>query len=334
MRGGVRAALVAVVAAGLTLSGCATEAPRTGLTDLEAPERTYTAPPLPPGATELPSPTAPPPEPECDDPTASLAPYPVGSRPTEPTPAVDRIRARGRLVVGLDTGSNLMSFRDPATGTVQGFDVDIAREIARDIVGSPDRIEYRQLTSADRIKALQTEAVDVVVKTMSITCERRKSVEFSAEYFDASQRILVPIGSDVRSYDDLAGRRVCVAKGTTSLARIQELVPDATVLAVPMWSDCLVALQQHQADAISSDDTILAGLATQDPYVTIVGASLGSEPYGVGIPLQSPDLVRTVNGTLERIRADGTWAELYERWLGVLGAAPTPPAPVYRDAGR
>ena len=135
----------------------------------------------------------------------------------------------------------------------------------------------------------------------------------------------------VRGIDDLAGKRVCAARGTTSATRIQQLQPEATVVTVPMWSDCLVVLQQGQVDAISTDDTILAGLASQDPYLMMVGGSLGVEPYGIGVNKDNPDLVRFVNGTLDRIRSDGTWNRIYDRWLSVLGPSPGPPPAVYRD---
>ena len=119
--------------------------------------------------------------------------------------------------------------------------------------------------------------------------------------------------------------------GTTSLRRLQRIVPTAQITTAAMWSDCLVLLQQRQVDAISTDDAILAGLAAQDPYLEIVGESIGAEPYGVGIEKNSEDLVRFVNGTLERIRADGTWNDSYDRWLDVMGSSPGPPTPQYVD---
>ena len=223
---------------------------------------------------------------------------------------MENIRARGRLIVGLDIGSNLFSFRDPITGEITGFDVDIAGEIARDIFGTPSQVEYRILSSADRIAALQNNQVDVVVKTMTITCERKKLVNFSTVYFNANQRILAPRDSTISAPSDLSGKRVCVAKGTTSLQRIQQITPPPIIVGVVTWADCLVALQQRQVDAVSTDDSILAGLVRQDPYLHIVGPSLNEEPYGIGINLQNTGLVRFVNGTLERMRRDGTWNTL------------------------
>ncbi|TCN54329.1 polar amino acid transport system substrate-binding protein [Rhodococcus sp. SMB37] len=314
--------LAAVCVAAAVAAGCSTEVPPRESTT----ETATVSLPMPEGAAFAPSPSAFPTPTECGDPTASL-------RPTDNDTgaALDAISARGRLIVGLDTGSNLMSYRDPATGRIAGFDVDIAREIARDILGDPEAVEFRILNSAERERALQDGTVDIVAKTMSITCARREHVDFSTVYFLAQQRVLVVKDSDIRSASDLAGRRVCIAAGTTSLTRMQQLQPAASILTVPSWADCLVVLQQRQVDAVSTDDTILAGLASQDPYLELVGPSLGSEPYGIGIPRDHDAVVRAVNGTLARIRADGTWTELYNRYLQVLGPAPAPPAPTYVD---
>ncbi|BBY44533.1 glutamate ABC transporter substrate-binding protein [Mycolicibacterium celeriflavum] len=313
-----------LVSAALVLSGCGQAASVTS-----TPSVTL-APPTPAGMEELPPrPVSPPDESEdeCNR-TASLRPF---NTKAEADAAVADIRARGRLVVGLDIGSNLFSFRDPITGQVTGFDVDIAGEIARDIFGTPSQVEFRILSSADRIAALQNNQVDVVVKTMTITCERKKVVGFSTVYLTANQRILAPRDSTIRQASDLSGRRVCVAKGTTSLQRIQQITPSPIIVGVVTWADCLVALQQRQVDAVSTDDSILAGLVSQDPYLHIVGPSLNEEPYGIGINRENTGLIRFVNGTLERIRRDGTWNTLYRKWLTVLGPAPAPPVARYSD---
>lgn len=287
-------------------------------------------PPTPAGMEELPPEAPRAPEPNADhcDATASLRPF---RNKAEAEAAVAKIRQRGRLIVGLDIGSNLFSFRDPITGEITGFDVDIAGEVARDIFGTPSQVEYRILASAERIAALQKSEVDIVVKTMSITCGRRELVNFSTVYLVANQRLLVPRDSAIRQAADLSGKRVCVAQGTTSLRRIRYISPAPIIISVVNWADCLVALQQRQVDAVSTDDSILAGLMAQDPYLHIVGPSMDEEPYGIGINLNNAGLVRFVNGTLERIRRDGTWNTLYRKWLTVLGPAPAPPTPRYSD---
>ena len=316
--------LCVAVAMVTVLAGC-------GRAESVAPVPTLSlTPPTPAGMAELPPELVAPPEntdEDCDL-TASLRPFPDRAKADD---AVANIRARGRLIVGLDIGSNLFSFRDPITGEITGFDVDIAGEVARDIFGTPSQVEYRILSSADRIAALQNNQVDIVVKTMSITCERKELVNFSTVYLTANQRILAPRDSTISQASDLAGKRVCAVKGTTSLRRIQEINPSPIIVEVVTWADCLVAVQQRQVDAVSTDDSILAGLVSQDPYLHIVGPSMNEEPYGIGINLENTGLVRFVNGTLDRVRRDGTWNTLYRKWLTVLGPPPAPPVPRYSD---
>ena len=318
------ARIVATTALTAILSAC-------GSTEYLIPPQVPTlAPPSSAGMEALPPapPSTPDPSANDCDPTASLRPF---TNKVESDLAVARIRARGRLIVGLDIGSNLLSFRDPITGDITGFDVDIAGEVARDIFGTPSKVEYRILASADRITALQTNTVDIVVKTMTVTCERRELVNFSTVYFNGYQRILAPRESDIYQASDLSGKRVCVARGTTSLERVQQITPQPVIVSVVTWADCLVALQQREVDAISTDDAILAGLMAQDPYLHIVGPSMAQNPYAIGTNLDNTPLVRFVNGTLERIRRDGTWNTLYRKWLTVLGPAPVPPVARYVD---
>jgi polar amino acid transport system substrate-binding protein len=315
---------LAAVLMGMTLAGCShTES-------LTVPTAPTLDPPTPVDmVTMTPQPPLPPDDASQDcDATASLRPFPTKA---EADAAVADIRARGRLIVGLDIGSNLFSFRDPITGEITGFDVDIAGEIARDIFGAPSHVEYRVLSTDERVTALERSEVDVVVKTMTITCKRRKLVNFSTVYLDANQRILALRDAPIVKPADLSGKRVCVARGTTSLRRVQQIDPPPVIVLVVNWADCLVAIQQRQIDAVSTDDSILAGLVEEDPNLHIVGPNMATQPYGIGINLNNTGLVRFVNGTLERIRRDGTWNTLYRKWLTVLGPAPGPPTPRYVD---
>ncbi|MBI3216719.1 MAG: glutamate ABC transporter substrate-binding protein [Mycobacterium sp.] len=269
----------------------------------------------------------------CGDPEASLRPGPQpapGAMPAGSTMAA--IADRGRLIVGVDQDSYPFGSRNPTTGQLEGFDIDVAREIARAIFGDPDRIELKVITPAQRQSALEFGQVDLVVRTYSITCDRKRSVDFSSTYFSASQRILVRKDSGIDSAAALyPGKKVCSVFGTTSVSRVAALEPRPTVIGVNSWTDCLLMLQQAQVDAISTDDAVLAGLAVQDPNVEIVGASMGSEPYGVGVKKENSDLVRFVNGVLARMRADGTWEVLYNEHLLSLGPSPGPPQARYLD---
>ncbi len=307
------------------LGACSAGPPPSQIVPRDAPA------PQPAGAstvTAAPS-SSPAPAPSCDA-TASLRPGALpaaGQMPAGST--MERIQQRGRLIAGVDQNSYLMGFRNSFTGEIEGFDVDVARQIARAVFGDEKKVQFKVVTAAERIPMLRSGAVDVVVRTMTITCDRLEDVDFSQVYYQAGQRVLVRRNSGIGGVEGLADKRVCVASGSTSLGNVVNRV--RTTVSVPNWTDCLVMLQQGQVDAISTDDTILAGLAAQDPYTEVVGSRFTDESYGVGIPKGQEDLVRFVNGVLERMRADGTWRGIYDRWLGRLGPAPAPPAGRYRD---
>ena len=316
--------VVALLAAALTAAGCGSSA---------APVSVSVSPvePWPAGATEVTSaPVAA--NADCDR-EASLRPGPLpspGAMPPGSTMAA--IAERGRLIVGVDQNTELFGFRNPSTRELQGFDIDIAREIARAIFGDPDRIQLRVVDASQRESALQSGLVDVVVRTYSITCARKQLVDFSTVYFYANQKILAVKGSGIDSFAALSSKRVCAVSGTTSLSKLFELNPRPKLFGATTWTDCLLMLQQGQVDAISTDDAVLAGLKAQDRLnMEVVGDSIAIEPYGIGVNQENTDLVRFVNGVLEKIRDDGTWQRLYEARLQELGPSPGPPAARYKD---
>lgn len=270
-----------------------------------------------------------PPAGQCDDALASYEPE--GALPTPGElpggSTMAQIRDRGSLVVGVSADTLQMSARNPLTGQIEGFDVDILREVSRAIFGDPDRLQFRVITAGQRIDVLTSGEVDLVARTFTITCDRWEEIAFSAEYLRSGQGLLVALGSEPSSIEAMEGR-VCAPAGTTTLERLEELGSVEAVPA-PTHGQCLALFQQGAVDGISGDDTILAGFAAQDPYASVLPETISEEPYGIGVAAQDIDMVRFVNGVLEQITADGTWASIYDRWLGAIGEAPTPPAPEY-----
>jgi polar amino acid transport system substrate-binding protein len=196
------------------------------------------------------------------------------------------------------------------------------RAVANAIFGDPGKVHYKAITDAQRIPDVQSGAVDIVAHTMTITCDRLKQVDFSSVYFDAAQRVLVLSNSGANSLGALRGQRVCATSGSDSLARIA--AAGAVPVAVTYWTDCLVLLQQGDVAAVSTDDSILAGLAAQDPWTKLVGPRLTDEPYGLAISKQHPEFVRFVNAVLAQLRAGGQWTTSYQRWIGAPAPAPPP----------
>ncbi|MEU7904728.1 glutamate ABC transporter substrate-binding protein [Actinoplanes sp. NPDC049118] len=241
------------------------------------------------------------------------------------------IQKRGRLVLGTSQDTLLFSSRNPFTGKVEGFDVDMGRQVAQAIFGDPDKIQIKVIGYDKRVSSVVDGSVDIVADTMTANCARWKDVNFSSIYYDAGQKVLVSKDSKATGIDDLGGRKVCAAKGSTSYDNIAKVASRPIPVDRPGFGDCLVAFQQNEVDAISTDDTILVGLAAQDPYAKVVGPRFTDEPYGMAMPKEHEDFTRFVNAVLARNRANGTWKSTYERWLGDFGAAPPPPAAEYRD---
>ncbi len=237
------------------------------------------------------------------------------------------IQARGKLIAGVRQDVKSFGYLNPTNNKYEGFDVDLVRQVAQAIFGSPDAIEYRQVTSSSRIPLLKDGAVDLVAATMTITAARKQEIDFSDVYYLAGQKVLVKKGSPIQSIKDTGGKKVCASKGTTSERNITKESPTATVVQVDSWQDCLLAIQTGRADAVSTDDAILASLATQDPSLTVVGPAFSSEPYGLGIAKGHPEFVEFVNKVIADVKKDGRWKQFANRWLGEYGKTVEPPGP-------
>jgi polar amino acid transport system substrate-binding protein len=260
------------------------------------------------------------------NPEASLRP--LGPPSVTPGSFMAKIRARGYLIAGVDQNTYHFGYLNPFDGQIEGFDIDMLHAVSAAIFGNPDKIRFVAISDAQRIAAVQSGEVDIVAHTMTMTCARWQEVDFSSVYFDAGQRVLVPSNSTAKSLFDLAGQKVCATTGSTSLTNITTAYPlmsqRPVPVAVPYWTDCLVLLQQGDVAAISTDDSILAGLRAQDPFTKIVGPRFTNEPYGLAISKQHPDFVRFVNAVLAQMRADGQWAHSYRDWVGSPVPAPPP----------
>ncbi len=261
----------------------------------------------------------------CDPTASSLRP----SGPPQVTPGsfMAKIRARGYLIAGVDQSTYHFGFLNPLSGQIEGFDIDMVRAVAKAIFGDPSRVRFKAISDAQRIPDITDGTVDIVAHTMTITCDRLKQVDFSSVYFEAAQRVLVLKNSAATSLDSLHGQKVCATSGSDSVARIRQ--HHAIPVQVPYWTDCLVLLQQGDVAAISTDDSILDGLAAQDPWTQLIGPRLTEEPYGLAISKQHPEFVRFVNAVLQQLRTNGQWAASYRHWIG----APVPGAPLAHYAG-
>lgn len=244
------------------------------------------------------------------------------------------IMRRGRLIAGVDQHISKFSSVNPHNGQLEGFDVDIVKLLAKELFGDEKAVQLVEVNFTNNFDKLAAGEVDLLADSITITCERRfaRRIMFSSDYFLAGQRVMVPKTSNVREIGDLKGKRVCAPDGTTSIGKLMEPALAVVPVAVREFTDCLVLLQQGQVEAISSTDGVLLGLTEQDPTTHLVGPRFSEEHHGLAMRESDVELVRFVNGVLERIRADGTWSRLYGHWLkGLEQTIPSPPAAQYID---
>jgi polar amino acid transport system substrate-binding protein len=327
--------LAALVAVALAAGACSTTA--------SVRQTSVNSPAVLPADASVVHPTATPAPPSnctASDPPPSPMPTP-GHMPASSWMA--HIYARGYLIAGVDQNTYLWAYRDPVTGQLQGFDIDMLEQINQAIFGAnAPPIRFQIVANDDRSQAVATGKVDIVAETMTINCERQTRssadpypVDFSTVYYMAAEQLLVPLGSTITGPADLGHRRVCAAGGADSLGNLVAQTGAQHVVAwnVNDWADCLVMLQQGQVDAISTDNAILLGLHAQDPNTVIVGPQFSPEPYGMAISEQHPEFTAFVNGVLAQERADGTWEALYNSVLRPYTGQPqAPPAPTYKAA--
>jgi len=322
--------VVLLLAALLVITGCS------------GPSSTGTGPPevAQPAASATPSAS---PAATCANPEASYPPLPSLPGPDAlPAGSLEQaIRTRGRLVVGVSADTRLLGARNPFTGAIEGFDIDMARAVAKAIFGDARKIEFRVINAGQRIPLVNAGVdqggVDLVARAMTVTCDRWNQVAFSSVYFRAEQKVLVRSDAatrGIRGIADLARAKakVCAPNDSTSLAKLKDY-PGVVPVGVPVHTDCLALFQEGQVDAITGDDAILAGFKVQDPYAKVVGAPLEPEPYGLAIAKGQIAFVRFVNAVLERVRSSGQWASSYNHWLEPgLQVKASPPTPNYSRA--
>ncbi|MEE1753865.1 glutamate ABC transporter substrate-binding protein [Streptomyces sp. SP18CS02] len=245
------------------------------------------------------------------------------------SPTWNRAKQRGYLVVGAKEDQPYLGEKDPATGVYSGFDIEIARMTAASLGFDPATVRFRTIASANRETAIQNGQIDYYVGTYTINDNRKKLVGFAGPYYMAGQSLLVRTDeNDIDGPQDLAGRTVCSAAGSTPYQRIEADYPQAVLVAYDTYSICVDNLLTFQVDAVTTDDTILLGYAAKAPdELKVVGKPFSQEPYGIGVPRSDNALRFAVDDALEANEKDGDWKKAYDATLGLSGVpAPRPPA--------
>ncbi len=235
------------------------------------------------------------------------------------SPTFDKIKSSGAIRIGVKEDQPGLGFLDAATGERSGFDIEIARWMAASLGVAADKIEYKAIPSANRESALANGDVDLYVGTYSITDKRKKLVDFAGPYFVTGQGLLVQKSNDtIKSEKDLAGKNVCSATGSTPIQNIKENFPGVKTTEFDIYSKCVDALKAGTVDAVTTDQAILLGFASQDPdNLKVVGEPFTTENYGIGLPLGDTALRTFLNTTLTD--GNATWTKIFDATLGKSG---------------
>ena len=229
--------------------------------------------------------------------------------------ALDKIIERDILVVGVKDDSKPFGFISKATGELEGFDIDIARYIAKDILGSERKIKLVPITTDKRIEAVTSDEVDIVVATMSITPQRQYLIDFSEPYYIAGQTALVKEDSDIHTFSDLKRKTIIISLGSTAEKNIRRIIPTARIIGYKTYKEAFQAFINGKGDAISSDDSILSGMIMDKKGYRILKNKISYEPYAVGMKqYDDKKLKNTIDVIITRMKKDGTIKSLKQKW--------------------
>lgn len=242
------------------------------------------------------------------------------------------IQDKGEIVIGVKYDVPPFGFKNTRSGEIEGFDIDFGRKIAEKLGVKAKLVEA---LSDNRIPFITDGTVDLVLSTMTINPERAEEISFTNPYFIAKGRILQKKGGDIGGVEDLAGKRVCTALGSTYEETLKTQAPEAELRLVDSYSECLELIQNGAVDAISTDDVILTGMIIQDDTLELVpGEELTVEPYGGGFKKDDAEFKEFLDGVLAEYTAEGGgWSEAYEKWLGqYTGEDQEPPTATLEQA--
>lgn len=233
----------------------------------------------------------------------------------------------GAITIGTKFDQPLFGLAGP-DGDPVGFDVEIGKIIAAELGIAPDGITWIETVSANREPFIESGEVDIVVATYTINDTRKEVISFAGPYYEAGQDLLVPAGNPegITGPEDLADKVVCTVTGSTSEVNIREY-ETADVLTTDQYSSCLEPMRTGAAQALTTDNVILAGLADQsDGEFEVVGNPFTAEPYGIGLAIDDDVFRSWINDVLEAAYEDGRWAAAWESTAGVVLETPEPPA--------
>ncbi|GDY29690.1 glutamate ABC transporter substrate-binding protein [Gandjariella thermophila] len=252
-----------------------------------------------------------------------------GGGATDDNSALGHARS-GKLTIGVARDQPGLGFRD-LNGHYGGLDVDVARYVAKELGVDESGITWKDTQMEQRGTMITSGAVDFVIDAYSITDGRKQTITFAGPYFIAGQDLLVRLDDhSITGPETLNGKKLCSVKGTTSAQAVKDRFAKGTQLVeYNRFSDCVTALLASIVDAVTTDDTILAGYAAQNPeLLRVVGKPFTQERYGIGLKKGDNASRDAINAAIEKMISSGAWRDIVQRNLGGGGYKIPPPPQV------
>lgn len=244
---------------------------------------------------------------------------------------LSKIRDRGHLIVGIKNNRPPFGFAN-SSGEIEGFEIDIARRLAAELLGDENAIEFVPLSNVERLSAVLDDRVDIAIAAITLTEPRRRLVNFSDPYYLDGTAFLV--GNDIQTLRDLRTRRIAVLNRSSTVAHVRYILPGAQLVGVSSYREGQGLLQSGQADAYAGDASVLTGWLTTQPEFanySLLPNLISAEPLSVAIPkgTQHDELRSAVNQSIRRWYAEGWLQERVAFW-----ALPSGVLPSFREGDR
>ena len=237
-----------------------------------------------------------------------------------------KLASDGKITIGTKFDQPLFGLAGP-DGKPEGFDVEMGKLIAKKLGIDEGKIEWVETVSQNREPFIQNGQVDIVIATYTINDKRKEVIDFAGPYYTAGQSFLVAKGNPagITGVDAIGDNTICTVTGSTSETNIKEHTDK--VITVDKYSDCLEPIRTGQAQALTTDNVILAGLVDQNgDEFEVVDSTFTEEPYGIGLKKGDDEFRTFINDTLDEAYEDGAWKKAWEDTAGKVLPVPEPPA--------
>ncbi|GGK82850.1 glutamate ABC transporter substrate-binding protein [Sphaerisporangium melleum] len=245
---------------------------------------------------------------------------------------VEKAEKTKKLTIGVKFDQPALGLKKP-DGSVEGFDVDVAKYVAKQLGVDESNISWKETISKNREPFIQQGQVDLVVATYSILPERKEKVGFGGPYILAHQDTMVRGNeTSISKVEDLKGKRICQASGSNSYKRITDPPPngrsiEAQLVPAGSYGECVERLKGGTLDAVTTDNLILAGFASQGGDFKILGVPFTDEKYGIGMKKGDTSTCNKVNEAITKMYQDGTATQLLQKWFGAAKGLEFPTTP-------